>query len=232
MAKEKNDLKKEDDSSEENGQSENESLEKTLNLEENEDSSKENDVDSLPSWAKERLVKAERDRDNYKEGLLKTKKEEKDKKEEESEDDEKSEEDAPDIEKVATEAAEKVITRTHEKEAVSQFLNKYPAYRNNDEWKKLILNLPSNFDKSSPENISKVLEGARLMKNHLEGKTEEESKADMSAFQAISQSGSSRSFSGDANAPKESTVEMGKHFKHSADELKNEDDSPFAEIRI
>jgi len=217
MDEEQKDLKTEEEFAEDTGQSEKESEEQEEEKEE-EKSSEEETLDSLPAWAKQRLEKAESDRDNYKAATLSLKKEP-----------EKQEQ--PDVKKIAEETAIAALDKRTEKDAISQFTSKYPALKDSTRWKEVLNNYVPRHGKSTVEEITRDLEGALVLANHYAGRNISDSKNPVEDVSTVGKKGS-KANRGETPNVKESTVEMGGKFKHTADKLAKEDDSQKAEIKL
>lgn len=218
MDEEKKDLNTEEESAEDAGQSEKESEEEKDESEEKD--SEEETLDSLPSWAKTRLEKAESDRDNYKAATLSLKKEP-----------EKKEEEQPDVKKIAEETAMAALDKRTEKDAISQFTSKYPALKDSTRWKEILANYVPRHGKSTVEEITRDLEGALVLANHYAGRNISDSKNLVEDVSTVGKKGS-KADRGETSNLNESTIEMGKRFKHTPEQLAKEDDSSKAEIKL
>lgn len=130
---------------------------------------------------KERLAKAEADRDNYKNGLLKYKsaertlseKKEETKEEEAPEWDEASKkfqaQTLSEAEKHARVAAQSYIEENNEKAAVSNFLTEHPELAGDEEWKEILSNYNPKHGKGTVESIVTDLKRARVVMLHDRG---------------------------------------------------------------
>ena len=132
----------------------------------------EETVESL----KERLTKAEEERDNYKKGLLKAK--------------EKPEKKLPVVKDDIDDKVKSVLYRENEKTALKAVIDPesehyIPELVELDTWKAVMGYLPANLDKSSVGTIHKGLKAALAAYNSVEGKKEDikeegkEAKADL-----------------------------------------------------
>lgn len=144
------------------------------------------DVETL----KERLKKAEEDKENYKKGMLKYKDLSLSSKAEES----KDEEDYPDwdetskkfqkqtlsqAEKVAEKRAREIVENYNEKSAISIFVKKHPEMAQEDNWKELVGNYNTNHPKDSVESYNRALEKAYINLRYDRGELSElESEAE------------------------------------------------------
>jgi len=130
----------------------------------------------------ERLKKAEQERDNYKEGLLKLKRSERtlSEKKEEAKDDE----DAPEwdeaskkfqaqtlseAEKRARIAAQSYVEENNEKAAISTFLTEHPELGGDEEWKEILSNYNPKHGKGTVDSIVTDLNRARVVMLHDRG---------------------------------------------------------------
>ena len=209
-------LKIESVNSEENAQA-SKSLEEELSLEKIQEES----VDSLRA----KLKKAEEERENYKTGMLKYKKQVKEV---------DSEEDVPNVSEVAEKAALSVIERNNERIAINRFTEKYPALRDPAKWREVIVNYSPRNGKESSESISKDLEAALMLAKHYGGGKVGGEEISLSAMGTVSSTGSTVR-RGSSDEMSEKTAEMGRRFNSSpeyAEKLKKEDDTFHAEIRI
>lgn len=229
MPNENNDLKGGTKETDANGQAET-NLETELSL----DAPTGEEGESV-EVLKERLVKAERDRDNYKTAALKYKKgQSEDENESDDESDEAEEEEKvsqPNIAEIAREETLKIIEKQNEKTAISNWLKANPAYSDLTNWKELLSNFSSKSGKSTVEGIYKDLDAAAVLTNHYNGGKVGGKEIKLTEMSTHSMAGSSASRE-ESGSLKESTIEMGSRFRNSADALSKEDDSQYAEIKI
>ena len=200
------------------------SLEEELSLEV--PNTEEDDTESL----KARLAKAEADRDNYRKGMLKYKSATKGEVVEDEEDEEVKTDSSLEVKSIATQAATEVIEKSNEKSAIDQFRSKYPALKDPEAWKKVVENYSNKSGKGSVNNILNDLEAGLVLAKHYGGGKVAEKEITLSNLGTVSHLGSGHTRETTPNI--ESTVEMGKSFRHSAEKLQNEDDSLQAEIQI
>ena len=197
------------------------SLEEELSLEA--PKADEDDEETLQA----KLTKAEADRDNYKKGMLKYKAATKGQVVEEEE----VEDDKEDVKNVATQAATEVIEKTNEKNAINQFRSKYPALKDPKAWNEVVSNYNNKSGKGSVDDIINDLEAGLVLAKHYGGGKVAEKEITLSDLAVVSNAGSNPRHE-EGSQVKESTVEMGKSFRHDAEKLQNEDDSLQAEIQI
>jgi len=122
----------------------------------------EEDIESLPTWAQERLKKEAEEKENYKKGMLQAKKrsltpEKEEEKEEEFPDwDDNSKQFQRQTEakaaKIAEQKANEIIASHYEQSAINAFIEKHPEYNDDAKWK----NLLSNFRSSSKESVAAI----------------------------------------------------------------------------
>lgn len=132
---------------------------------------------------KERLKKAEEERDNYKQGLLKYKRSERtlsEKKEETKEEEEETQDwdeaskkfqaqTLSEAEKIARLASQKYIEENNEKAAVAKFLDEYPDLAEDESWKEILSNYNPKNGKGTIGAIVKDLKRARVVMLHDRG---------------------------------------------------------------
>ena len=174
----------------------------------------EETVESL----KARLAKAEEERENYKRGMLKYKAENAKKDDEEEEDDSKGDKDNVDVAGIATQAATQTIEKANERQAINRFTNRYPALKDPDTWKKVIENYVPRAGKLTVESIESDLEAALILAKHYGGGKVAEKEVSLSKYATVSVAGSIA----DRDPVSElsnSSIELGKSFGHSVEEL-------------
>lgn len=136
--------------------------------------SQEQDISVLPEWARERLTKAEEERDNYKKGLLSKKKEfnrtlettQEEKKEEKQDDSNLDEtektrrETLSQAEKIAEEKATKVLEKQNEDAAIEEFIEENPELNDPENWAKIVANYNPKSGRKTTKAILKDLKRA------------------------------------------------------------------------
>lgn len=138
---------------------------------------KENEQEESVDALKARLAKAEQERENYKKGMLKYKKQSRNVRSERENDEENEESDTndeesvevedtgqtantDDVTKVAREAAMGAIEQQNERLAMSQFAQKYPGLKNPKAWNEVVANYIPRSGKATVDSIVMDLEAA------------------------------------------------------------------------
>ena len=201
------------------------SLEDELSLSPKDDET----VESL----KARLAKAEEERNNYKTGLLKLKKSQKEGSDEDGVDDEDIEDkkDDIDVQSVATNAALGVIEKSNEKTAISEFTQKYPALKDPVMWRKVIENYNPKSGKGSSRDILEDLEAALILAKYYGGGKIAEKEITLNKFASVTPGGSSYRDSGSSEI-NDSTIQMGKMMGVSAEDLQKASEPGANEIQL
>ena len=208
---------------------------------------KAEDVDSLPEWAKERLQKAEKDKDSYKKGMLKyeskvkkysltKKKKDEEKKEEYPEWDDTSkkfqEQTLSEAEKVADKKALDVVQQYNEKIAVAQFIKENPQVKKR--WDKVVSNYNPKSGKETPDDIIKDLQSAYILTRFEDGELSEKdlsgAKKDLANLSTVSKTSSKSSKEGKSLS--EGALRLAERMRVDPKQLAKEDDSSYAEIKF
>jgi hypothetical protein len=205
-------------------------------------------VESLPDWAKEKITKLETEKENYKKGMLKYKKyslepEKKDteeiKLEEETpewDDDSKKfqKQTLTKAEKIAEERVRAIIEQNNEKAAISQFLSKNSGLE--DKWNDIVSNYSPKNGKDTIESILKDLDRALFLTKYESGElTPKDSKEKESVSKLADMSTVSKTTG--KSIPKSSTlsqsaIKLAEKMRVDVKQLAQEDDSPYAEIKL
>lgn len=213
------------------------------------------DVETLPQWAKDRLLKVEEEKENYKKGMLKYKRtldpveKQEEKTEEEYPDwDETSKKFQEQTEKKAEAIAERkasqIIEKQNEKLAINSFISKHPELDDNDKWTDLISNYHPKNGKETPQDIEKDLNRAYFVsrfergeisnleaeaykKGEQKGKTQSQ-VADLSTVGTTNQ----KTVKEDGNTVSETALKLAKAMRVDPAKLAEEDDSSTAEIQL
>jgi len=223
-----------------------------------EDTKVEEDVDSLPSWAKARLEKAESDKESYKKGMLKYEKKtkefsltEKEKKKEKVEEEETPEwnetskkfqkQTLDEARKIARKEATQSVEESNEKKAVSQFLKKNPELE--EKWDDIVSNYYPKNGKDTVDSIMKDLNRAHVLTLHESGDLEklqsEASKkgekkgaaqAKLAELSSVSKT-TSKAVSKESGLSA-SAIAMAERMRVDPKEVAKEDDSSTAEIKF
>ena len=188
------------------------SLEEELSLEEPET------VESLRA----RLAKAEEERENYKNGMLKYKKQAKEV---------DGEEEEVDVKTVAEQTVHSVLAKSNEKTAIAQFTEQYPALKDPETWKKVVENYVPRSGKDSVESVKKDLEAALVLARHYGGGKVAEKEITLNQFASVSYAGSIAPHSGTPQVS-ESAVEMGRRLGVSVEDLEKASQPGGNEIQI
>lgn len=214
----------------------------------------EEDVETLPQWAKDRLTKVEVEKENYKKGMLKYKRTlEPEKVEEKTEVeypewDETSKKFQEQTEKKAASIAERkaqeTVEKYNEKAAISSFISKHPELDNNDNWTDLISNYHSKNGKESVQAIEKDLDRAYFVYRYERG---EISNLEAEAFKKGEQKGKTqakvedmssvgtttqKTVNDDGKSISEGALKLAQAMRVDPNKLADEDDSSTAEIKL
>lgn len=220
MAEETKDLKEEEITSTETGQSE--------------EKQESPDVDELQS----RLAKAEEERENYKNMALKYKKEDKEKtlapEEEYPEWDDQSKKFQKQTIELAQKQAEEVtmrqVEKVNEKNAIASFIEKNPELADDSKWQEVVKNYQPR-SKESVQDIMRDLGRALVLTKYEKGELDKkEVKPDISDLGTI---GKTTSKSGtDGKTLTQSEINIGKAMKVDLEKLAAEDMTKPATIEI
>ena len=172
-----------------------------------------------------RAEKAEQDRENYKKAFLKAKKGDVEEGEEEEEDN------SLDVHNVATQAATQVIEKANERTAIEKFTSKYPALKDPNAWRKVVESLSANIDKSSVQTIEMELEAALAAAKVKGGGKVAEKEVSLNKYASVSHAGSYTSPDENVELSNQS-IELGRNFGHTVEDLKSASEEGANEIRI
>ena len=210
------------------------------------------DVDALPEWAKTKLETLERDKDNYKKGMLTAKKfsltpEKKAKKEEEEEldlDDTSKKfqkQTVSKAEKVAEKKASNIVEDYNEKAAVAKFLESNPGL--DEVWDDIVSNYTPKNGKETVESITKDLNRALLLTHYESGDLEKlkaeatrkgekkgAAEAKVADMSSVSKTTGKVSSKGSTLTP--GALKLADAMRVDKKELAKEDDSSTAEIKL
>lgn len=213
----------------------------------------EENIETLPDWAKARLAKLENDKENYKKGLLKYKKltltPEKEVVKEEGEEypewDETSKkfqkQTLDEAEKIAERKAQAIIEQANEKAAIAKFLAKNPAVQ--EHWDDIVSNYSPKNGKETISAVLKDLDRAYLLTRYEMGeldKLQQEAskkgekagvaKAKLAELSSVSKTTSKTVPEGKALS--EGAIAMANQMRVDPKKLAQEDDSLTAEIKF
>lgn len=205
------------------------------------------DVETL----KDRLAKAEEEKENYKKGMFKYKSLKKEEKKEEEieypEWDDTSKQfqkqTLSQAEKIAEKKTREIIESNNEKTAITQFVQKHPEMAKEGNWQELVANYNSNHSKDSVESYAKALEKAFVLTRYDRGEldkieTDAEEKgvrkgkaeAQLADMSSVSKT-TSKTIKGGSSVSK-FALELGGHLRNTPEELASAQDVTPAGVEI
>lgn len=133
---------------------------------------------------------------------------------------------------IATRTSQATSHKANEKTAIKQFLKTHPDYTEDKNWQELLPFLPKGINKDDPAAIIDAMEGAVLLHKRATGKLDEylseraetiKREADMNAQINMGFGaggiGAKTNSGNQADKVAESTIDMGKRFGHSAEDI-------------
>lgn len=203
----------------------------------------EEDINSLPEWARKKLEKTEEEKENYKTGMLKYKslslsKEEK-KEEEEVETpewDENSkkfqEQTLSQAEKRAEAKAQSVIESVNEKSAIQQFVTKNPKLADEDVWKEIVANYNPTNGKGTVDDVLRDLDRALVLAKHENPSLLSEGDKSKEVAQDVTVSKTTSKVVKESNAVSPEALRLAEKMRVDPKALAEEDDTLTAEIQL
>ena len=207
--------------------------------------------EELPQWAKEKMLKLEEEKENYKKGMLKYKKHTLEPEETEAEFVEKEEypewdenskkfqkQTLSEAEKVAENKAKQIVEKNNEQEAISQFLSSHPDIE--DKWDNVVSNYTPKNGKDNVKSIIKDLERAYVITRYESGelnKIQEEAtkkgiaQAKIEELSTVSKTTSKVADKGKP-ALSQGALRLAEKMRVDPKKLAEEDDSLTAEIKF
>ena len=214
---------------------------------------KEKKADPDVEELRAKLEKTESDKENYKKGLLSSKKKLKsldvakekpeEKEEEESEWDEESSKFQKETLKKSEEIAKKAIAEANSKTAIQQFVAKYPEADKSSTWQDIAAAYADRRGKDSVENIVLDIEDAYLIvkrdrgelasvEDVLRGEQEGILKAQTSNLGAVASQGGEKEKSTKGSGISKGAMDMAKAFRQDPEKVSKETEETTATIEI